>query len=103
MPTIVIANEKGGTGKTTTAASVAACLAERGESVLVVDLDRQANLTAWMLPERPEQDTIKIFTANAPIVDYISKTAWGVDLVPSSPNLILHEGDQRAHHQHRTG
>lgn len=45
MTTIAIINQKGGTGKTTTAVNVSAGLAKRGYSVLLVDLDPQAHAT----------------------------------------------------------
>ncbi len=51
MKTIAFFNNKGGVGKTTLVYHLACMIAERGETVLAVDLDPQANLTSMFLTE----------------------------------------------------
>ncbi|MFO1205451.1 MAG: AAA family ATPase [Burkholderiales bacterium] len=51
MKTIAFFNNKGGVGKTTLVYHLASMMAERGETVVAVDLDPQANLTSMFLTE----------------------------------------------------
>jgi chromosome partitioning protein len=80
MPVTVIANNKGGVGKTTLAEAIAAKLAELGLSVLFIDLDAQANATRRFGYEDEEyqwsmSDVLKL-------EDPVSILADGVRLVP---------------------
>ena len=95
--TIAVANFKGGSGKTTTAAHLAQYLALRGYRVLAVDLDPQASLSA-LFGHQPETDVGEGDTLYGairyadprPTRDVVRPTyVRGLDLVPG--NLELHE------------
>ncbi|MGH9850125.1 MAG: ParA family protein [Blastocatellia bacterium] len=88
---IVITNEKGGVGKTTTAGNLAAAYATMGKRVLVVDMDPQRNLTDLM---GVSQDTARNRSIADAILEkkgidsFIAQTRTeGVDLVPATPKL----------------
>lgn len=79
---IAIANHKGGVGKTTSAASIGACLAGKGFKTMLIDLDGQANLTSYFLPEEDRQSIFDSLVNNSPLPIYNIKE--NLDLVPSS-------------------
>jgi chromosome partitioning protein len=54
MPVIVVANPKGGVGKSTLATNIAGCLAAAGHQVMLGDVDRQQSARQW-LALRPAQ------------------------------------------------
>jgi chromosome partitioning protein len=84
-----LANQKGGVGKTTTAINMAACVAEAGTPVLLIDLDPQANATTG-LGFRPEQLEFSTYDLlhGTPLDEVVLETdvpnLW---LAPSHPDL----------------
>lgn len=92
---IAIANQKGGVGKTTTAINLAACLAERRQRILLVDLDPQANSTSGLGLEKTEGKSIyKPLLGEAPLQDFIVQTTVNrLDLVPAEVDLAGAEVD----------
>ena len=90
MRTIVIANKKGGVGKTTTAQNLAAALSAHGKKVLAVDMDAQANLTrAWGVPHDGKSvlDVLRSKTTWQEIAVPVEKGAGCVLLAPASRQL----------------
>ena len=77
MKTIAVMNQKGGTGKTTSAINLAGELVRRGKKVLIVDMDTQGNATSNLqLTEVPPYTlTDVIVSKSAALADTICHTS----------------------------
>jgi chromosome partitioning protein len=89
--TIVIANQKGGVGKTTTTINLAASLALAEKDILVIDTDPQGNLTSGLGINRDEllRSLYDIYTGRYSIEDVIIQTSIPhLYIVPSTIDLL---------------
>jgi chromosome partitioning protein len=87
---LVVANQKGGVGKTTTAINLGTALAAVGQPTLIIDLDPQGNASTGLGISRAERKitSYEVLMGAAPISEAVHPTRIpGLSIVPSTVDL----------------
>lgn len=88
---IVVANQKGGVGKTTTAVNLAACMAVTEVPTLIIDMDPQSNATSGLGIELSDSEAsiYDVLINDTEVNDVIQKSELPLlDILPSSAKLV---------------
>ncbi len=108
MRKIAVLNQKGGVGKTTTVANVAAALAIKGQRVIAADLDPQSHLTIHLGvdPDSFDNGAYEVLTKSASIADSlvnVRENLWvlgaNIDLVGAESELVSEVGRETIFHE----
>ncbi len=94
MRVIAVLNQKGGVGKTTTTINLAAAIAKNGKSVLIIDLDPQANATSGLAIDktRLKSSIYNVLISGLPIDEAIVEThVEGLKIIPATTSLAAAE------------
>ena len=88
MEVITILAQKGGTGKTTTAAALAQAAAHSGYNTLMIDLDPQGNLSFCCGADTRSNQNSYNMLQERNIEEHIQEIKEGLDIIPASINLL---------------
>ena len=87
MQIITVAVQKGGTGKTVTAASLAQAAQYRNRKVLAIDLDPQGNLSYTLAADMARPNSYDLLTGSRPAAECIQSALELIHVIPASWNL----------------
>ncbi len=87
---IAIANQKGGVGKTTTTVNLSACLAEKNQKVLTLDIDPQGNTTRGLGVDKSklEHTSYELLLGESSLSDVVMHDIYeNLSLIPADVDL----------------
>ncbi len=85
--TVVITNQKGGVGKTSTASAMVSGLADKGYRILAIDLDPQGNLGFCLGAEIDNSPTVYELMKGTVSIEQVIQKKDNIDIIPS--NILL--------------
>lgn len=91
---ITIAEIKGGTGKTTTAAALAQAAIIEGKKVLIIDLDGQGTISHRFGADTTAPGSYDLIAGNSKINAVIQETEQGADVIAGAPDLYAIRGEK---------
>lgn len=88
MRTLTIINQKGGSGKTTTAVCLGAALAEAGKRVAVIDLDPQRSTSLWLNQPNPDGEVADVLLKKQTLSQVLQPTSQPrLHVAPGGPQM----------------